>query len=201
MLCRSSAKAGQGKSRFQHPLKGKVANPVSFLSGVCSQASGVLIQDLWSCTESTQPVLLHSIKSTGVLGNGSFLGGNSSVWCGHGEGQDLGGFPVELWAQECSLSCVAASSISCLDTAALRPRGSNELPAFSRLGRRDQADPSGSTAWGARATADGFCPSPWIQGYSCGVLTHGNAQSRVGDNSLDPGARGFPKPGLSCKCT
>lgn len=189
VLCRSSARAGQGKSPSQHPLSAveRQSGQSCELPAWCFQASGALIRDLWSCTASSRcrSMSLHSIKSTGVLENGSFLGGNSSVWHGHGEGQDLGGFLLELWAQECfplGVSHVAAWLSA--PSPALRPRG---LPAFSRLGRRDQADPSGSTVGRAQSTADGFSPSQWIQGYSCGVLTDGTARCRVGDNSLDPG--------------
>ncbi|KAI1231380.1 hypothetical protein IHE44_0007826 [Lamprotornis superbus] len=166
--------------------------PISAPSQCSGKAKWPIL--LWSCTADRQcrSTLLHSIESTGVLENGSCLHGHCSVWHGHGEGQDLGGFLLELWAQECFPSHVGAWLAA--------PSGSNELPAFSRPGRRDWNDPSGSTVWRARATADGFCPSPWIQGYPCGVLNDGNAQCRVGDSSLDPGVRGFPKPGLSCKC-
>lgn len=134
--------------------------------------------DLCSCTASKQcrSVWLHPIKSTDVLGNGSFLAGNSSVWCGHGEGQDFRGFLLEQWAQECFPFLAVSSHLLLGHRAALRPCGSNGLPAFSRLGRRDWNDPSGSTVWRARATAGGFCPSPWIQGYSSGVLPDGSAQ-------------------------
>lgn len=185
MLCRSSARAGEGKSPFQHPLSAleRQSGQSCELPECCSQASGAALQ-----TASADPCCsFHREPGKWLIPAWTLL---SLAWPWRGAGP--GGFLLELWAQECFPSRVgawlAASS------------GSNELPAFSRPGRRVWNDPSGSTVWRARATADGFCPSPWIQGCPCGVLNDGNAQCRVGDSSLDPGVRGFPKPGLSCKC-
>lgn len=125
VLCRSSARAGQGKSPSQHPLSAveRQSGQSCELPAWCFQASGALIQDLWSCTASSRcrSVLLHSIKSTGVLENGSFLHGNSSVWHGPWRGTGPWGVPVGAVGtgmfspRSLPRCCLALSSISCFE--------------------------------------------------------------------------------------
>lgn len=158
--------------------KGKVANPVSFLPGV----SKVLV--CWSgipASSRCRSVLLHSVKSHGCLGKWLIPGWNFLSLAQPQRGAGPRGVPggaVGTGMFSPGVSRVAAWLSA--PSPASRPRG---LPAFSRLGRRAQADPSGSTVGRAQSTADGFSPSQRIQGYSRGVLTDG----RAGDNSLDPG--------------
>lgn len=97
VLCRGSARAGQGKSPFLHPLsvrERQSGRSCGFLSAVPKPL------DLWSCTASKQPVQilpswllrepswLHG--EHGCPGKWLIPGWNPSVWRGHGEGQGLG---------------------------------------------------------------------------------------------------------------
>lgn len=170
--------------------KGKGANPEW-----CSQASGILIQDLWSCTASNQPVQicaapLHK-EHENVVENGSFLGKLLSlVWPQRGAGP--GGVPAGIVGTgmfSLLCCCLAVSSISCL------------------WGQGGHTSSLPSPGWGGGTRLihqrGGHEPHLMASVQACGskdIPVLSLLMAVLSDNSLDPGVRGFPKPALSCKC-
>lgn len=140
LLCRSSARAGQGKSRFLHPLRGRErqSGQSRELPEWCSQASGSLELQCKQAASADRAAPFH--KEHKSLGKWLIPGWEllSLTWPQRGAGPR--GVLVELWAQECFPSC-AAAWLSAPSPAWTRPTSSLPFPGWEGGTRRIHQHP------------------------------------------------------------